>query len=209
MVLSNLKAIFINTSLKSTKEPSNTESLMQEVQKIYKEINVESEMIRLADYNIALGVEEDMGNGDEWPQIYTKVLEADILIIGSPIWLGEKSSLATQAIERLYGSSSKTNEKGQSVFYNKVGGVVVTGNEDGAKHASASILYSLSHMGFVIPPNVDTYWVGEAGPGESYMKAGKDNEFTKGHVRMLAYNTMHLATMLQNTPIPAQGNTME
>jgi len=209
MVLSNLKAIFINTSLKSTKEPSNTESLMQEVQKIYKEINVESEMIRLADYNIALGVEEDMGNGDEWPQIYTKVLEADILIIGSPIWLGEKSSLATQAIERLYGSSSKTNEKGQSVFYNKVGGVVVTGNEDGAKHASASILYSLSHMGFVIPPNVDTYWVGEAGPGESYMKAGKDNEFTKGHVRMLAYNTMHLATMLQNTPIPAKGNTME
>jgi len=207
--LSNLKAIFINTSLKSTKEPSNTESLMQEVQKIYKEINVESEMIRLADYNIALGVEEDMGNGDEWPQIYTKVLEADILIIGSPIWLGEKSSLATQAIERLYGSSSKTNEKGQSVFYNKVGGVVVTGNEDGAKHASASILYSLSHMGFVIPPNVDTYWVGEAGPGESYMKAGKDNEFTKGHVRMLAYNTMHLATMLQNTPIPAKGNTME
>lgn len=209
MVLSNLKAIFLNTSLKSTKEPSNTESLMQEVQTIYKEIGVESEMIRLADYNIALGVEEDMGYGDEWPQIYTKVLEADILIIGTPIWLGEKSSLATQAIERLYGSSSKTNEKGQSVFYNKVGGVVVTGNEDGAKHASASILYSLSHMGFVIPPNVDTYWVGEAGPGESYMKAGKDNEFTKGHVRMLAYNTMHLASMLQNTPIPAQGNTME
>ena len=209
MVLSNLKAIFLNTSLKSTKEPSNTESLMAEVQTIYKEIGVESEMIRLADYDIALGVEEDMGNGDEWPQIYTKVLEADILIIGTPIWLGEKSSLATQAIERLYGSSSKTNEKGQSVFYNKVGGVVVTGNEDGAKHASASILYSLSHMGFVIPPNVDTYWVGEAGPGESYMKAGKDNEFTKGHVRMLAYNTMHLATMLQNTPIPAQGNTME
>lgn len=209
MVLSNLKAIFLNTSLKSTKEPSNTESLMQEVQTIYKEIGVESEMIRLADYNIALGVEEDMGNGDEWPQIYNKVLEADILIIGTPIWLGEKSSLATQAIERLYGSSSKTNEKGQSVFYNKVGGVVVTGNEDGAKHASSSILYSLSHMGFVIPPNVDTYWVGEAGPGESYMKAGKDNEFTKGHVRMLAYNTMHLATMLQNTPIPAKGNTME
>jgi len=207
--LSNLKAIFLNTSLKSTKEPSNTESLMQEVQAIYKEISVESEMIRLADYDIALGVEEDMGNGDEWPQIYTKVLEADILIIGTPIWLGEKSSLATQAIERLYGSSSKTNEKGQSVFYNKVGGVVVTGNEDGAKHASASILYGLSHMGFVIPPNVDTYWVGEAGPGESYMKAGKDNEFTKGHVRMLAYNTMHLATMLQNTPIPAEGNTME
>lgn len=207
--LSKLKAIFLNTSLKDSKEPSHTEGLMKEVQAIYKGKDVDSEMIRVADYNIALGVEEDMGNGDEWPTIFEKVMESDIVIIGTPIWLGEKSSLATQVIERLYGSSSKTNDKGQSVFYNKVGGVVVTGNEDGAKHASASILYGLSHMGFVIPPNVDTYWVGEAGPGESYMDAGTDNDFTKGHVKMLAYNTMHLATMLQNTPIPAEGNTME
>ncbi|MFX3674987.1 MAG: flavodoxin family protein [Paenisporosarcina sp.] len=207
--MSNLKAVFINASLKSTQEPSNTESLMQEVEAIYKEKGVESEMIRLADYNISLGVEEDMGNGDEWPKIYEKVFASDIVIIGTPLCLGEKSSLATQAIERLYGSSSKTNNKGQSVYYNKVGGVVVTGNEDGAKHASASVLYSLSHIGFVIPPNVDTYWVGEAGPGPSYIEAGKRNDFTKGHVRMLAYNTIHLATMLKSFPIPAEGNTIE
>jgi len=207
--MSKLKAVFLNTSLKSTDEPSNTEALMQEVQTIYNEKGVESEIIRLTDYNIALGVDEDMGNGDEWPLIFEKVMKSDIVIIGTPIWLGEKSSLATQAIERLYGSSSKTNDKGQAVFYNKVGGVVVTGNEDGAKHASASILYSLSHIGFVIPPNVDTYWVGEAGPGPSYIEAGKDNDFTKSHVRMLAYNTIHLATMLRNTPIPPEGNTLE
>lgn len=101
------------------------------------------------------------------------------------------------------------NDKGQAVYYNKVGGVVVTGNEDGAKHASASILYNLSHIGFVIPPNVDTYWVGEAGPGPSYIEVGINNDFTKSHVRMLAYNTIHLATMLKNTPIPAEGNTLE
>lgn len=207
--MSKLTAVFLNTSLKSTEEPSNTESLMKEVQEIYLDKGVESEIIRLADYHIALGVEEDMGDGDEWPRIFEKVMASDIVIIGTPLWLGEKSSLATQAVERLYGSSSKTNDKGQSVFYNKVGGVVVTGNEDGAKHASASILYSLSHIGFVIPPNVDTYWVGEAGPGPSYIDAGKDNEFTKGHVRMLAYNTIHLATMLKNTPIPSEGNTLE
>ena len=189
--MSKLKAVFLNTSLKSNDETSNTEALMQEVQSIYQEKGVESEILRLADYHIALGVEEDMGNGDEWPLIFKKVMAADIVIIGTPLWLGEKSSLATQAIERLYGSSSKTNDKGQAVYYNKVGGVVVTGNEDGAKHASASILYSLSHIGFVIPPNVDAYWVGEAGPGPSYIEAGKSNDFTKNHVRMLANNTMH------------------
>lgn len=204
-----LKAVFLNTSLKSTNETSNTEALMQEVQSIYQEKGVESEILRLAEYHIALGVEEDMGNGDEWPMIFKKVMAADIVIIGTPLWLGEKSSLATQVIERLYGSSSKTNDQGQAVYYNKVGGVVVTGNEDGAKHASASILYSLSHIGFVIPPNVDTYWVGEAGPGPSYIEAGKSNDFTKSHVRMLANNTIHIATMLKNTPIPAVGNTLD
>lgn len=206
--MSKLKAIFLNASLKSTEEPSNTEVLMNKIQSHYKELNVDSEIIRLADYKIALGVEENMGEGDEWPKIFQKVMAANIVIIGTPLWLGEKSSLATQVIERLYGSSGETNDKGQSVFYNKVGGVVVTGNEDGAKHANASILYGLSHIGFVIPPNVDAYWVGEAGPGPSYIDAGQENEFTKSHVRMLAYNTMHFAKMLQNTPIPAEGNTM-
>ncbi|OJF92169.1 flavodoxin family protein [Alkalibacterium sp. 20] len=203
-----LKALFLNASLKSTGELSHTEGFMNDVQVHYKQLGVESEIIRLADYKIALGVQEDMGGEDEWPEIYEKVQAANILIIGTPLWLGEKSSLATQVIERLYGSSSKTNDKGQAVFYNKVGGVVVTGNEDGAKHASASLLYGLSHIGFVVPPNVDAYWVGEAGPGASYMDAGKENEFTKAAIKRLAYNTYHLAGMLKNTPIPAEGNTL-
>ncbi|SIN99200.1 Multimeric flavodoxin WrbA [Carnobacterium alterfunditum] len=203
-----LKVLFLNTSLKSTGEMSHTEGFMNDVQVHYKQLGVESEIIRLADYKIALGVQEDMGGEDEWPEIYEKVQAADILIIGTPLWLGEKSSLATQVIERLYGSSSKTNDKGQAVFYNKVGGVVVTGNEDGAKHASASLLYGLSHIGFVVPPNVDAYWVGEAGPGASYMDAGRENEFTKAAIKRLAYNTYHLASMLKNTPIPAEGNTL-
>lgn len=204
-----LKVLFLNTSLKSTDEPSHTEGFMNDVQVHYNQLGVESEIVRMADYNIAFGVQEDMGGDDEWPKIYEKVQAADILIIGTPLWLGEKSSLATQAIERLYGSSSKTNDKGQSVFYNKVGGVVVTGNEDGAKHASASLLYALSHIGFVVPPNVDAYWVGEAGPGESYMDAGRENEFSKAAIKRLAYNTYHLAGMLKNTPIPAEGNTLD
>lgn len=207
--MQELKAVFLNCSLKSSDEVSNTEGIMKDVQTHYNQLGVESEIIRLADYRVALGVQEDMGDGDQWPEILEKVKAADILIIGTPLWLGEKSSLATLAIERLYGSSSVTNDKGQAIFYNKVGGALVTGNEDGAKHASASLLYGLSHIGFLIPPNVDAYWVGEAGPGPSYNEAGRDNDFTKTAIERLAYNTFHLAGLLKNNPIPAEGNTLD
>ena len=207
--MSSLKALILNTTLKGSEEKSNTEALAEKVQVIYKNQKVESEIIRLADYNIPYGISADMGEGDEWPLIFEKVKNTDILIIGTPLWLGEKSSIATLAIERLYGSSSETNDKGQAIYYNKVGGVIVTGNEDGAKHAAASIIYGLSHMGFVIPPNVDTYWVGEAGPGPSYIDAGQNNDFTKKHIEMLAYNTIHLANILKKNPIPAEGNLLE
>ncbi|GGM28360.1 8-demethyl-8-aminoriboflavin-5'-phosphate (AFP) synthase RosB [Paraliobacillus quinghaiensis] len=208
--MSQIKALFLNASLKSSKDPSHTEALYEQVSKIYHEEEVETESLRLADYHIPFGISDDMGNGDEWPLILKKVKEANIVIIGTPVWLGEKSSLATVAIERLYGGSGLTNEKGQSIYYNKVGGVVITGNEDGAKHAANSVLYGLSHIGFVIPPNVDTYWVGEAGPGPSFIDAnGKNNAFTQKHVEMLAYNTIYFAKLLQDNPIPAKGNVME
>lgn len=207
--MQELKALFLNCSLKSSEEESNTEGFIRDVLVHYNQLGISSEILRLADFKISFGIAEDMGDGDEWPKVLEKVKAADIVVIGTPIWLGEKSSLATLAIERLYGSSSVTNDKGQSIFYNKVGGAIVTGNEDGAKHSAASLLYGLSHIGFLIPPNVDAYWVGEAGPGESYIKAGRDNEFTKSAIERLAYNTYHLAGMLKNNPIPAEGNTLE
>jgi multimeric flavodoxin WrbA len=205
-----IKALLLNASLKNGDEVSNTESLMNEAVSILNENHIDTEIVRLADYQIAYGVTADEGNGDEWPLIFDKVKAADILILGTPIWLGEKSSLATQAIERLYGASGMTNEKGQYIFYNKVAGVVVTGNEDGAKHASASILYGMSHIGFTIPPNVDTYWVGEAGPGTSYIEAeGNQNEFTMLHNRIMTYNLIHFAKLLKENPIPAEGNVVK
>ncbi len=204
-----LKAVILNATLKYGKEQSNTEALARGVTDIYEREGVESEIVRLNDYNIKYGITDDAGEGDEWPQVFEKIKAADIVLIGTPLWLGEKSSIATLAIERLYGSSSFTGDNGQSIFYNKIGGVIVTGNEDGAKHAAASVLYGLGHIGFTIPPNVDAYWVGEAGPGPSYIEAGQDNDFTKKHVEMLAYNTIHLARMFKENPIPAQGNTLE
>ncbi|WP_404349221.1 flavodoxin family protein [Sutcliffiella horikoshii] len=204
------KALFLNCSLKSSSEESNTEALMKEVIKHFNRENVESEIVRIADYKIKFGVSEDEGYGDEWPEVFNKVMHADIVIVGTPLWLGEKSSVATMVMERLYGGSGLTNDKGQYINYNKVGGVVITGNEDGAKHAASSILYGLTHMGFTIPPNVDTYWVGEAGPGSSYMEAeGHKNDFTMEHAKIMAYNLIHFANMLKENPIPAEGNVVE
>ncbi|XKE69148.1 flavodoxin family protein [Jeotgalibacillus malaysiensis] len=204
-----MKALILNASLKASEEESNTGYMAKEVAEILKNEEAEVEIIRLADYNIAFGIDTDMGGDDQWPEIYEKVKEADIVMIGTPLWIGEKSSLATVAMERLYGGSSDTNDKGQAIYYNKVGGVLITGNEDGAKQAAASVLYGLSHIGFTVPPNVDAYWVGEAGPGPSYVEAeGYKSEFTQSHIQMLAYNTLHLAKILKENPIPAKGNTM-
>ncbi|KHE68190.1 flavodoxin family protein [Halobacillus sp. BBL2006] len=208
--MSRVKALFLNASLKSSENPSNTEALWKEVEKIYEREDVTYESIRLADYYLPYGISKDLGEGDEWPYIFEKIKEADIVVLGTPLWLGEKSSIATKVLERMYGSSGETNDYGQAVYYNKVAGVVITGNEDGAKNAAQSILYRMSHIGFVIPPNVDAYWVGEAGPGPSFIEAnGIENDFTKNHIEMLAYNTVHLAKIFKEQPIPAIGNTQE
>ncbi|MCG1023626.1 flavodoxin family protein [Sutcliffiella horikoshii] len=204
------KALFLNCSLKSSNEESNTEALMKEVITHFNKENVTSEIVRIVDYNIKFGVSEDEGYGDEWPEVFNKVKQADIIIIGTPVWLGEKSSVAKMVMERLDGGSGLTNDKGQYIYYNKVVGVVITGNEDGAKNAASSILYGLTHIGFTIPPNVDTYWVGEAGPGPSYIEAeGYKNDFTMEHAKIMAYNLMHFARMLKENPIPAEGNVVE
>ncbi|WP_062321302.1 flavodoxin family protein [Halolactibacillus sp. JCM 19043] len=207
--MTDIHVLFLNASLKDSSEPSHTQGLYERARKLYEQEGAQTESVRLADYDIRHGVTGDEGDGDEWPQLLEKVIQADIVLIGTPLWLGEKSSLATQAIERLYGTSGDTNDKGQAIYYNKVGGVVITGNEDGAKHAAASILYGLSHIGFVIPPNVDAYWVGEAGPGPSYMDGkASENAFTNKHIEMLVYNTLYFAKLLKDHPIPAKGNTL-
>lgn len=203
-----LHALYINCSLKKKPEESHTQTLMQQSVDIMYSQDIETEIIRLADYRIEATIDPEMKD-DDWPEIYEKILKTDILIIGSPIWLGEKSSMATKLIERIYAHSAETNDAGQYIYYNKVGGVLVTGNEDGAKHVARDLLYSLSHVGFTVPPQADAYWVGEAGPGPSYADAGQDNEFTKRNTRIMSWNLIHFAQMLKTTPIPPQGNTVD
>lgn len=203
-----MKALYLNTSLKQGTEESNTSALIEESREWLKKEGIESEELRMADYNIAFGMDSDLGDGDDWPSIFDKVKQANIVVIGTPIWLGEKSSIATLVMERLYASSSEENDKGQSIFYNKIGGAIMTGNEDGAKDAAKSIIYGLQHIGFTIPPNVDAYWVGEAGPGPSYIEEGKDSDFTKKKTKTMSYNLIHFARLLDEHPIPVEGNKL-
>jgi len=208
--MAELKALFLNCTLKSSPEVSNTEALIGKVIEWFDRLDVESEVVRVVDYHVRFGVTSDEGEGDEWPIILDKVKAADILVIGTPIWFGVRGSVAQLVIERLDGTYNERNEVGQYPLYNKVGGVVVTGNEDGAHAAAETTLFNLSHLGCTIPPNADTYWVGEAGPGPSYIEAGgEDHPYTKRTTRWMAHNLVHLARMLKANPIPAEGNTFD
>jgi multimeric flavodoxin WrbA len=149
-------------------------------------------------------------DSDEWPELYKKVQAADIVVLCGPIWLGDNSSQMKKLIERLYAMSGETNDKGQWAYYGKVGGCIITGNEDGIKHCAMDVLYSLQHIGFTIPPQADAGWIGPVGPGPSYLdegSGGRDSDFTNRNVTFMTYNLMHTARMLRdNGGVPAFGN---
>src|SRR4051795_11105194 len=183
-----LNAVLLNCTLKKSPAPSNTEALMRRVIEVLESLDVDCELIRVVDHNIPFGVESDMGEGDEWPPILEKILAADILIMGMSIWFGVRCSVAQMVIERLDGTYNTTNDVGQYPLYNTVGGVVVTGNEDGAHDCAATTLFNLSHLGCTIPPNADTYWLGNAGPGPSYIEAGGDDHpYTQKTTKWMAH----------------------
>lgn len=215
---SNLKALFINCTLTKSPGISHTQFLVDSSIKIMEKQGVKTELIRAVDHDIATGIYPDMTkqgwNKDEWPELFKKVKAADILVIAGPIWLGDNSSITKQIIERLYANSGDQNDKGQYIYYGKVGGALISGNEDGIKHCAMNILYSLQHIGYTVPPAADAGWIGEAGPGPSYgdklddgSRAGFDNDFTKRNVTFMTWNLMHLAKMLKdNDGVPANGN---
>ena len=210
----NLKALFLNCTLKRSPDLSHTEGLINISRAIMEKNGISVEVLRPVDNNIAFGVYPDMTEHgwetDDWPKIYEKVKAANILIITSPIWLGEKSSVCTKVIERLYSTSGNLNEQGQYAYYGRVGGCLITGNEDGAKHCSMNILYSLQHLGYVIPPQADAGWLGEAGPGPSYLdpgSGGPENDFTNRNTTFMTWNLMHLARIIKDAGgITAHGN---
>jgi multimeric flavodoxin WrbA len=209
-----LRAMFINCTLKPSPELSHTQGLVDASAAVMRRHGVEIDMLRAADHEIATGVWPDMTEHgvatDEWPAIFPRVLTADILVVAGPIWLGDNSSVTKQVIERLYACSSQLNAEGQYAYYGRVGGCLITGNEDGIKHCAMNVLYSLQHLGYTIPPQADAGWIGEAGPGPSYLdpgSGGPDNDFTNRNTAFMTWNLMHVAQLLKSSGgVPAFGN---
>lgn len=211
-----IRAVYVNGTLTPSPGESHTDLLIEASADILRQQGVEVEVIRAVDHDIAPGVQPDMTEHgiatDAWPQLWERISKADILVLATPIWLGNLSSVTRRVIERLYAQSGDLNDKGQSSTYGKVAGLLVGGNEDGMKHVAAETLYALGHIGYTIPPQADAGWVGEAGPGPSYGDelddgsiAGADNDFTKRNITIMAWNLLHLARMLQGG-IPNEGN---
>lgn len=209
-----LKAVYFNGTLKRSPAVSHTEGLLRASMRLMESNGVKTELIRTIDRDIAVGVQPDMTKEgwqtDEWPEIFKKVEAADIVVVCGPIWLGDNSSQTKKLIERLYAMSGLRNDKGQYIYYGKVGGCIITGNEDGVKHCAMNVLYSLQHVGFTVPPAADAGWVGPAGPGPSYLdkgSGGPESDFTNRNITFMTYNLMHMARMLRdNKGMPTHGN---
>lgn len=198
-----LKALALNATLKATgKDPSSTDRMLGLIVKSMKQCDVETEILRLADYDIKPGVTSDEGAGDAWPGIREKILGADILIVGTPIWMGQPSSVAKRAIERMDAFLEETDEQGRMVSYGRVAAVAVVGNEDGAHHVSAELYQALNDVGFALAPNAVAYWVGEAMGSTNFVDLPQVPDKVSNTVEMLVRNTVHLARLLKERGFP-------
>jgi multimeric flavodoxin WrbA len=199
-----LKALAFNSTLKSSaaSENSSTDKLLGLIAEEFKKHGFDTETIRLADHDIKPGVTSDEGEGDAWPKIREQVLAADILLIGTPIWLGQPSSVCKRALERMDAFLDETDNQGRMVSYGKVAAVAVVGNEDGAHHVSAEVFQALNDVGFTIPANAVAYWVGEAMGSTNFVDLDGTPEEVETMVSMVARNTAHLAGLLKNSQYP-------
>lgn len=206
-----LKALFLNCTLKKSPEESNTEAFIKKAEKVFNDLDVSTEIVRVVDKNVKFGTTSNEGKGDGWPGILKKVKAADMLIIATPIWRGDRGAVAKMVAERFDGIMEEGNDKdGQYPTYNKVAGVMVDGNEDGAKKAISSMVFDLSEHGFTVPVNAFSYYVGEAGPGPSYIEAGGDkHEFTNNMILLMAHNMVHMAKTLKENPYPTDLKKLE
>ncbi len=211
----DLRAVVFNGTLKRSPEPSHTDGLLAIPKGIMEGLGVRVDVVRTADHVIPPGVWPDMREHgyeqDDFPALHRELVEpADVIVVAGPIWLGDQSSLTRLVIERLYAYSGELNDRGQWSYYGKVGAALTTGNEDGGKHVSAQVLYALQHIGLTIPPQSDSYWNGEAGPGPSYLDGeagGQRNAWTTRNAVFMAWNVLHQARALKDAGgIPAHGN---
>ncbi len=199
-----LKVLAFNCSLKSAhgREKSSTDALLKQILGELEKLGAKGEIVRAVDHNIKPGVTSDEGAGDAWPKLRRRVVEADILVMATPIWLGQPSSVAKRVLERMDAFLDETDKKGRMPSYGKVAIVVVVGNEDGAHHTGAELFQALVEVGFTIPPGGMTYWVGEAMGSKEYKELFKTPKAVADWNPMLASNAVHLARLLKRKNFP-------
>ncbi|HWJ67699.1 MAG TPA: NAD(P)H-dependent oxidoreductase [Nocardioides sp.] len=197
-----LRALVLCCTLRKSPSDSSSELLGQRLLEQLSKHGVEGEQVRVVDQPVAFGVGTDEGEGDTWPQLRRKMLDADILVLSTPIWMGQPSSVCKMVLERLDAELSEKDDQGRMLTYGKVAGVAVVGNEDGAHHVSAEVYQALNDVGFTIPANGVTYWVGEAMQGTDYQDLDPEPEKTAATTKTLAANTAHLAALLRGSAYP-------
>ncbi len=197
-----LTAVVLVGSLNPSPAPSSSEKLGRQVLAALGEHDVTGTLIRLVDHDVRPGVEVDMGPGDAWPAIREQVLAADMLVLATPIWMGQPSSVTKRALERLDAELSEKDDQGRLLTYGKVAAVAVVGNEDGAHHVSAELYQALNDVGFTVPAAAVTYWVGEAMGSVDYQDLPETPETVSGTTATLAANAAHLARLLRQSPYP-------
>lgn len=198
-----MRALVINCTLKPSPQASNTEALSDTVITALKGHGVEVDVVRAVDLNLRPGVETDMGDGDDWPAVHAKLLAAQILVIASPTWLGHPSSVAQRVLERMDAMLGETDDEGRPVAFNRVAGVLVTGNEDGAHHVISEISGALGDIGYTIPGQAWTYWHLGPGPGPDYLDDQRGHDWSASTGRAMASNLVHAARALAERPMPA------
>lgn len=200
-----LRALTLNCTLKRSDpaSPSSTARLLAELEAEWRQLGVAVESVRAADLNLLPGVRSDEGPGDEWPSVRRQIMDADIVVVGTPIWLGQPSSICKRVLERMDAFISEADEAtGHMPAYGKVAGVAVVGNEDGAHHVCAEVFQALVDVGFTVPASASTYWVGEAMGATEYTQLPHTPEKTAGTTRTLARLTAHLAGLLKASAYP-------
>lgn len=201
-----LTALALNCTLKTeaNDEASSTDRMLKLLAASMKPLGVETEFLQLADHEIKPGVTSDEGDGDAWPGIRRKILDADILVMGTPIWMGQPSSVCKRALERMDAFLEEKDDKGRMISYGRVAAVAVVGNEDGAHHVSAELYQALNDVGFTIPANAVTYWVGEAMGSDNFVDLDEIPDVVLTTLDLVARNTVHVAYLLKAQPYPGE-----
>ena len=200
---SAISALVLVCTLKPSPAESSSDLLAHQVLDALREEGAEGEVLRVADHGVRFGVSTDEGDGDGWPEIRTKMLSADVLVLATPIWMGQPSSVCKMVLERLDAELSESDDEGRLLTYGKVAMVAVVGNEDGAHHVVAECLQALNDTGFSVAPNAGTYWVGRAMQTTDYRDLDPSPEETVSATRSAAANAVHLARLLQGSAYPS------